>query len=413
MADRKTTMTLPAQNMLAGALSPYLQQHGDNPVHWREWSAQALTEARTLDRPILLSIGYAACHWCHVMAHESFEDPETANVMNSLFVNIKVDREERPDLDQIYMAALHAMGEQGGWPLTMFLAPDSSPFWGGTYFPKTARYGRPAFIDVLKAVAAAYRDNKELVTKNTTALTRHVTTHMAGHYEPESFSFDDIDGHAQAVLGLVDETHGGIGTAPKFPNANMHESLWRLAARSSDDKVRKTAIRWTVALCQGGIYDHIGGGLARYSVDAEWLVPHFEKMLYDNAQFLRSLSIAYRLTEGDLFRQRIEETIAFLDRDLLLPNGAYAASLDADSQGEEGRHYVWTGAELRTLLGDGAGSFMKDYNCPEAGNWEGKIIPNRLHADPGNLGGSVEQSYGRNTQQIVRSSQDANHASAR
>ena len=363
-------------NRLSEALSPYLLQHKDNPVHWREWSAGTLEEARQQGKPIFLSIGYAACHWCHVMAHESFEDEETARLMNALFINVKVDREERPDIDQIYMTALQALGVQGGWPLSMFLTPAGEPFYGGTYFPKERAYGRPSFRDVLTSVARAYHEDPTLIRRNSDAIIEALTHYLgtAKGAEASGFTEADFDRYIGESVSSLDQEHGGVGRQPKFPTMPLWESLWRHALVRNDSASRDAAIRWLVSLCQGGIYDHLGGGFARYTVDRAWLVPHFEKMLYDNAQILRGLALALPHQPGSLFRDRIEETIGFLSRDMLTPDGALAASFDADSEGEEGRFYVWTPEELQDL----PSLFRTVYDAGRDGNWEGKVILNRL-----------------------------------
>ena len=368
----------PLSNVLSDAASPYLLQHRDNPVHWQVWGDHALQAARRTGKPILLSVGYAACHWCHVMAHESFEDPDTAAVMNELFINIKVDREERSDIDQIYMAALHAMGEQGGWPLTMFLTSTGEPFWGGTYFPKTAAYGRPDFVTVLRTISNIYHSESDKVARNVTAIRSHLDQTLAATGTAVDPLPDILDQQAKGILSIVDRRNGGIGHAPKFPNASMLETLWRAWRRSGSADARDAALDWLRAMVQGGIYDHLGGGLARYAVDARWLVPHFEKMLYDNAQLIRALSWAYAETREPLFRIRIEETIAWLQREMLLPGGAFASSLDADSEGEEGKFYVWRKQDIDHLLGADAEAFCTVYDVTAEGNWEGKTILNRL-----------------------------------
>lgn len=370
-------------NVLGASASPYLQQHKDNPVHWQVWGESALKEADRSGKPILLSIGYAACHWCHVMAHESFEDPDTAAVMNELFVNIKVDREERSDIDQIYMAALHAMGEQGGWPLTMFLNSKGEPFWGGTYFPNTSRYGRPDFISVMRSIANIYAAEPDKVTKNANAVRSHLDRTLAGVGTPSDPPADIVSKQATGILSIVDRNHGGIGQAPKFPNASMLETLWRHWRTGHATQARDAALQWLRAMINGGIYDHLGGGMARYTVDAGWLVPHFEKMLYDNAQLIRSLTWAHGETGEELFRVRIEETLDWLIREMRLPRGGFASSLDADSEGEEGRFYVWSKTEIDHLLGTDASLFCTQYDVSEAGNWEGKNILNRLDHPPG------------------------------
>jgi len=375
---------LPSANLLADAASPYLRQHAGNPVHWRPWSAAALNEAATLRRPILLSVGYAACHWCHVMAHESFENDDVAAVMNRLFVNIKVDREERPDIDQIYMAALNAMGEQGGWPLTMFLTPQGRPFWGGTYFPREARYGRPGFIDVLEAVAATWRNRQAELEQSAAALTDHIDAQLAAKRSPAT---DDPlaiqESYAAAVHSLIDTRAGGVRGAPKFPNAPLMNVL-RLSWQQGGVAAHRDAVVDSLRnMLAGGIYDHLGGGLCRYSTDAAWLVPHFEKMLYDNAQLIDLTGWAYAETADELFRFRIEETVGWLQREMQTEGGGFASSLDADSEGKEGRFYLWTEDEIGAALGEAdAGRFLESYELAHPAEWEGDPILHRL-SNPG------------------------------
>jgi uncharacterized protein YyaL (SSP411 family) len=371
------------ENRLARETSPYLLQHKDNPVDWWPWGPQALAHARAANKPILLSVGYAACHWCHVMAHESFEDEATAAVMNRLFVAIKVDREERPDIDQIYMAALHALGEQGGWPLTMFLTPDGAPIWGGTYFPKVARYGRPAFVDLLEEVARVFRDEPATVAQNREALLARLKTPPA----PGRLVLDRalLDAAAFRLGGLVDRTQGGVRGAPKFPQGPLFAFLWRSALRTGDAGLRDAVLVTLRHIAQGGITDHLGGGIARYSVDERWLTPHFEKMLYDNAQIVEAMTWAWRGSPGSgdaaLFAARVEETIGWLDREMTVDDGAFAASIDADSEGHEGRFYTWSETEVMAVLGpeDGA-RFASVYDVTAHGNFEGVNILNRLGA---------------------------------
>lgn len=374
------------ENRLAHETSPYLLQHRHNPVDWWPWGPEALAEAKRSGKPILLSVGYAACHWCHVMAHESFENPTIAALMNELFVNIKVDREERPDIDQIYMGALHHLGEQGGWPLTMFLTPDAEPVWGGTYFPPSSRYGRPGFPDVLREVARLFREEPERIAHNRTALMGRLAAraHPDG---PVTIGVAELDRVAQQVAGVIDIGHGGLRGAPKFPQPAMLELLWRAGQRAdaAHPGVHRTNVCFDLValslerMCEGGIYDHLGGGFARYSVDERWLVPHFEKMLYDNAQLLELLALAHARTGHDLFRRRAAETVAWLDREMTTPGGAFAASLDADSEGEEGKFYVWTPDEIEAALGaEDADLFARYYDVTPAGNFEGYTILNRL-----------------------------------
>ncbi|MCE7030391.1 thioredoxin domain-containing protein [Jiella avicenniae] len=376
-------------NQLGDAVSPYLLQHEHNPVDWRQWSPGALDEAKARDCPILLSVGYAACHWCHVMAHESFEDEAVAGVMNRLFVNVKVDREERPDIDHLYMSALHAMGEQGGWPMTMFLTPDGRPFFGGTYFPKEPRYGRPGFVQVMEAIAKAWAERREEIEQSAGTIAGHLQSVIGGTLEAGTVPSGglaklDLAAAAARIGGLIDPTRGGMKGAPKFPNAPFMEVLARAGFETGEAAHRSAFLGTTRALAEGGIYDHLGGGLHRYSTDDRWLVPHFEKMLYDNAQFLRHLTWAYRATGDDLFRRRIEETVGWLDREMRLDGGGLAASLDADSldadgHPEEGAFYVWREAEVGGLLGADAEAFKRAYDVAAGGNWEGKTILHRLH----------------------------------
>jgi hypothetical protein len=405
------------ENRLAQATSPYLLQHKHNPVDWWQWGPDALAEAKRSNRPILLSVGYAACHWCHVMAHESFEDDATAQVMNRLFVNIKVDREERPDIDQIYMNALHLLGEQGGWPLTMFLTPAGEPVWGGTYFPKESRFGRAAFVDVLEEVSRLFREEPNKIEQNRAAL----LAQLAKKARPEGkivFGLAELDGVAKQVGNMFDTVHGGLRGAPKFPQPAILELLWRAGLRAgpavtlrSEGEARPSketagppsfegglrpppqddgseaakffqVVEHTLErMSEGGIYDHLGGGYSRYSVDERWLVPHFEKMLYDNAQLLELLALAYQRSRNPLFAQRARETVGWLKREMTTQEGAFAASLDADSEGEEGKFYVWSKNEIIELIGPEAGEFFAHhYDVTDSGNFEGHNILNRLHA---------------------------------
>jgi uncharacterized protein YyaL (SSP411 family) len=367
------------ENRLANETSPYLLQHKTNPVDWRPWGPEALALAAQSDRPILLSVGYAACHWCHVMAHESFEDPETAALMNNLFVNIKLDREERPDLDAIYQSALALLGEQGGWPLTMFLTPTAEPFWGGTYYPPTSRFGRPGFKDVLKVMAAAYRDDRDRVMRNVNTLGDALRA-LAQPRPGGSVDLALTDRIAQRLCREVDPFHGGIGSAPKFPQPTIFELLWRAWKRTGEAPFRRAVLVTLEAMCQGGIYDHLGGGFARYSTDEHWLVPHFEKMLYDNAQLVSLLTLVWQETRSPLFAERVAETIDWLLREMAVDGGGFAGTLDADSEGEEGRFYVWTADEIDAVLGAAAGPFKAAYDATPLGNWEGKTILHRRHA---------------------------------
>jgi uncharacterized protein YyaL (SSP411 family) len=396
-------------NRLADETSPYLQQHKDNPVHWWPWGEEALTAAREQDKPILLSIGYAACHWCHVMAHESFESDEIAAQMNDRFINIKVDREERPDIDTIYMNALHMLGEQGGWPLTMFLTPRAEPYWGGTYFPPEPRFGRPGFPQVLESMAKAYADDKEAVSKNTEALVeglqKMALTPAAD--EVPVLSGAVLDNMAARLIESVDMDLGGVGGAPKFPQTFALEFLWRAHQRGGDAKFAQAVQISLDQMAQGGIYDHVGGGYARYATDAAWLVPHFEKMLYDNALLIDLMTQVWQHTASGLYEARIRETIGWTVREMTAGGGGFAASLDADSEGVEGKYYVWTEAEIDAALGIDASMVKEAFGVTPGGNWEGNTILNRSHnlaiGDPqleGDLARACNVLYGVREQRI-------------
>ena len=393
-----------SKNLLGSEISPYLLQHKDNPVHWYPWGKEALQQAHKLNRPILLSIGYAACHWCHVMAHESFEDAETADVMNRLFINIKVDREERPDIDKIYMNAIQLMGEQGGWPLTMFLTPGGEPFWGGTYFPKTPNYGRPGFIQVLNQIAEIHQSQPEKVKTNCETISR------ALNQKPEKdktlvLTLDISNQVANRLLQQIDFTNGGLKGAPKFPQTIILELLRRAGTRLNLPEYHDAVTISLTRMSQGGIYDHLGGGYARYSVDARWLAPHFEKMLYDNALILDVLIRTFQVTSEPLFKQRIEETILWLQREMVTEEGAFCASLDADSEGVEGRFYVWTADEIKQLLGPDYDIFAQIYDVSEAGNWEQVNILNRL-TSPNLENEEIEQSLSQSRLLLLKQRQN-------
>ena len=365
-------------NELGRASSPYLQQHAGNPVHWREWGADALAEAKARDVPICLSIGYAACHWCHVMAHESFEDEATAALMNERFVNVKVDREERPDVDQIYMNALHALGQQGGWPLTMFLDADGRPFWGGTYFPPDARHGLPSFRDVLRSIADTWEKDRARVQHNTGALSDHLSRALRATGGDGTASRERLDRFATDLLQIFDSELGGTRGAPKFPNGPMVEALWRAWGRTGDARYRDAAAATLTGMTQGGTFDHFGGGLHRYSTDARWLVPHFEKMLYDQTHLIAQCD--WGAGEGPS-----SSTIAWIEREMTLTDGL-ASSLDADSEDGEGFFYTWTPDEVHRALDDGpqgepfAPRVIEAYGLATP-NFEGRAIPNRIGKD--------------------------------
>ncbi len=373
-----------SENLLGRETSPYLLQHADNPVHWRPWGADAFEEARRTGRPVLLSVGYAACHWCHVMAHESFENEAIAGLMNELFVNVKVDREERPDVDAVYQHALQGMGEQGGWPLTMFLNAEGEPFWGGTYFPPEPRWGRAGFPQLLRSLSEAWQKQPDAVAENIGRL-RKAAERLA---EPAAGPGIDAETDARIAMRLaraVDPFFGGIDGAPKFPQTGIFTHLWRVRHRGGGEVYRNQVLNTLTHMCEGGIYDHLGGGFARYSTDERWLAPHFEKMLYDNAQLIDLLTLVWQETRTPLFEQRVRETVGWLEREMMAPaaedgSAGFAAALDADSEGEEGRFYVWSRAEIEAVLGGAAARFCEVYDVTAAGNWEGSTILNRLHA---------------------------------
>ncbi|MBT6090212.1 MAG: thioredoxin domain-containing protein [Rhodospirillaceae bacterium] len=366
------------KNRLSKETSPYLLQHRDNPVHWWAWGDDAFAAAREQNKPILLSVGYAACHWCHVMAHESFETPAIADVMNRLFINIKVDREERPDVDAIYQKALSATGEKGGWPLTMFVLPDGKPFFGGTYFPPEARYGRPGFPDVLERIADVYEKDRKTVEEQAGKLTTHINRTQEGDLR-EPLSLTSLTDAAAHIVDHFDLIDGGLGGEPKFPMTDVLEYMWRAFLRSGEPRYKTVATLTLNRICNGGIYDHLGGGFSRYSTDSKWLAPHFEKMLYDNAQLIDVMSLVWLETRSDLYKARIEETIEWLTREMVGENGAFAATLDADSEGEEGKFYVWSEAEIDAVLDAKTAPLFKDaYDVSTSGNWEGKNILNRI-----------------------------------
>lgn len=360
-------------NRLALETSPYLRQHQDNPVDWYPWGEEALTRARQENKPILLSIGYAACHWCHVMAHESFEDQATAALMNREFINIKVDREERPDLDHIYMTAVQALTGQGGWPMTMFLTPGGEPFYGGTYYPPTPRYGMPAFQQVLNAVSEAWRTRPGEITRGAAQIAGQIgrTFDLSGGPIWDASLFDRA---LERLSADFDSRRGGFGGAPKFPPAMTLAFLLRIHAQRGDAFALHMAEHTLEKMARGGIYDHLGGGFARYSVDADWLVPHFEKMLYDNALLARVYTEAWQATARPLYRQVVEETLDWAIRELQDASGGFYSSLDADSEGREGKFYVWDLAEIETVLGTAAPLFTRYYGVTRRGNWEGHNI---------------------------------------
>src|SRR5215217_5696493 len=333
-------------NRLANETSPYLLQHKDNPVDWHPWGPEALEKAKREDKPMLVSIGYSACHWCHVMEHESFENEQTAAIMNERFVNIKVDREERPDLDSIYMTAVQAMTGQGGWPLNAFLTPEGVPFYGGTYWPPEDRMGMPAFTKVLEAVSDAYANRKDDVLANA----EQIREFLQGGHPVDAWAGDlnrqVLDSAAAALRRQFDGEHGGFGSAPKFPQASVLEFLLRYHRTTGDDHAARMLRLTLDKMAGGGMYDQIGGGFHRYSVDAIWLVPHFEKMLYDNAQLARVYLDAYRAFGDENYRRVVIETLDYVVREMAGPESGFYSTQDADSEGEEGKFYVWSSDEI-------------------------------------------------------------------
>jgi uncharacterized protein len=368
-------------NRLAGETSPYLLQHRDNPVDWYPWGEEAMARARREERPILLSIGYSACHWCHVMERESFEDEATARVMNEHFVNIKVDREERPDIDSIYMAAVQQMTGHGGWPMTMFLMPDGTPFYGGTYFPPAPRHGLPSFQQVLLGVSQAYRERRAQVEESARSMLESLRESTQLRPPPAELGPTVLDGAYAALAAKYDPRSGGFGGAPKFPQPMVLEFLLRYWRRTGTPGALGMAVDTLRAMARGGMYDQVGGGFHRYSVDAEWLVPHFEKMLYDNALLARVYLHAHLVAGDAEMRRVLEEILAFLLREMRSDEGGFHSAQDADSEGEEGRFYVWTAAEVDEVLGpEDAPIFRAFYDIEPGGNWEGQSIPRVLRS---------------------------------
>ncbi|MEO8462413.1 MAG: thioredoxin domain-containing protein [Chloroflexota bacterium] len=368
-------------NRLAGETSPYLLQHAHNPVDWFPWGPDALARAALLDRPIFLSIGYAACHWCHVMERESFEDEVTARALNDNFVAIKVDREERPDLDQLYMGAVQAMTGSGGWPMSVFLTPEGRPFYGGTYFPDAPRHGLPSFRQVLDGVATAWRTERSQIEA---AGAKLVGTLVEGMKLPLADGVPTpalLDAAVAAIEQRFDPRTGGWGAAPKFPQPMTVEFLLGRAAATGDARALAMARRTLDAMADGGIHDQLGGGFHRYATDANWLVPHFEEMLYDNAQLARAYIRAWVIADEPTYREVAMGTLEAILRDFTTSDGAFAASLDADTDGEEGSTYTWTAPEVRQILGDAAALFATAYGVTDGGNWEGRSILSRVRGD--------------------------------
>jgi uncharacterized protein YyaL (SSP411 family) len=362
-------------NRLIHETSPYLLQHAHNPVDWYPWGDEAFQKAQSENKPVLLSIGYSACHWCHVMEHESFENEKIAALMNDLFVSIKVDREERPDLDEIYMNAVQMLTGRGGWPMTVFLTPEGKPFYGGTYFPPEDRQGMPGFPRVLTGVAQAYREKPQDVEKSVEQILSALKRMSESHDSKAAFSPDAIAESAEQISRAYDSDHGGLGHAPKFPHAGVYELFLRHYHQSKNLRFLEMVTHTLTKMAQGGIYDHLGGGFHRYSVDERWLVPHFEKMLYDNAQLLRIYAQLYCITGNELFKNVTEETADYLLREMLHSEGGFYSTQDADSEGEEGKFFIWSPQEINAILGEEAGEiFARIYDVSDFGNFEGKNI---------------------------------------
>ncbi len=372
-------------NHLSHTNSPYLLQHAENPVDWYPWGPEALQKARSENKPIFLSIGYAACHWCHVMAHESFEDPATAAIMNEHYVSIKVDREQRPDLDSIYMAATQALTGSGGWPMSVFLTPDLRPFYAGTYFPPVPRYNMPSFKELLLSVAEAYRQQPQEIERVSGQVLQHLQAANRASGTEDRLTLDDLEALTKSLLDAYDWGYGGWGSAPKFPQPMLIEFLLRQSVRKSPqaEQALKAALHALRAMARGGMYDVVGGGFARYSTDNFWRVPHFEKMLYDNAQLARAYLHAWQITHDPFFREVAVRTLDFIQRELTDPAGGFYSSLDADSDGQEGRFYAWTADEIRAVLEDEADYelFAAAYGVSEQGNWEGQTVLQRALDD--------------------------------
>jgi uncharacterized protein len=362
-------------NRLQHETSPYLLQHKDNPVDWYPWGSEAFETAKTEDKPILLSVGYSACHWCHVMAHESFEDEATAEIMNTLYINIKVDREERPDVDDIYMQAVQAMTRHGGWPMTVFLTPNGQPFYGGTYYPKEPRPGMPSFTQILRGVHDAYTNRRDEVDESAGKLTEILNRDILGiGGADEQLNPDLLDAAADGLRDNADRRHGGFSPAPKFPQPMTLEFLLRSYQRSGNTDLLNVANLTLTKMACGGMYDQIGGGFARYSVDNLWLVPHFEKMLYDNAQLSRVYLHAWQVTGSEFYKRIATETYDYILREMTAPEGGFYSATDADSEGEEGKFFVWSQAEIEQVLGDDAPIAIEYYGVTQGGNFEGKNI---------------------------------------
>jgi uncharacterized protein YyaL (SSP411 family) len=373
-------MTQPFTNHLLHETSPYLRQHAHNPVDWHPWGPEALARAKELDRPIFLSVGYSACHWCHVMEHESFEDAEVARLLNEHFVSIKVDREERPDLDQIYMAAVQALTGQGGWPMSVFLTPDLRPFYGGTYFPPTDHYGRPSFKRLLTALIDFWKDRREEVNQSAAKITEFLQGATRLERQDGELGPDLVRNAVHRLAQIFDPTHGGFGSAPKFPHPMDLRLLLRAWKRFDNDDALNMVRVTLDRMAMGGMYDHLGGGFHRYSTDEKWLVPHFEKMLYDNALLTAAYLEGYQAMGDPFYREVVEETLAYVTREMTSPEGPFYSTQDADSEGEEGKFFVWSAEEIDKVLGpEHAEVFNEVYGVTAEGNWEGHNILSRAY----------------------------------
>lgn len=383
-----------APNSLAGETSPYLLQHAENPVDWFAWNDAALQKARDENKPIFLSVGYSSCHWCHVMAHESFENDDIAEFMNKNFVNIKVDREERPDIDDIYQKACQAATGQGGWPLSVFLTPDQEPFYAGTYFPVLDSYGRPGFGSITRQLAQAWKekpDDVKKAAKNFLDALQKADSREAG----SAVGRPVLDEAAMNLFQMGDHAYGGFGSAPKFPNAANISFLFRYARMSGLSKFTEFGLKTLNRMARGGIFDQIGGGFHRYSTDARWLVPHFEKMLYDNALIPVNYAEAYQITKDPFYLEVLQKTLDFVLRDMASPEGGFYSAYDADSEGVEGKYYVWSKSQIKSVLGGDADLFCLFYDVTDGGNWEGSnILCNSLNAS------AVAFRFGMTEQQV-------------
>jgi uncharacterized protein YyaL (SSP411 family) len=395
-------------NLLIEESSPYLLQHAYNPVEWHPWGEAALQLAKDLDKPILVSIGYAACHWCHVMERESFEDLATAKIMNDHFVNIKIDREERPDLDHIYMDAVQAMTGSGGWPLNVFLTPDKKPFYGGTYFPPEPMHNRASWKDVLLGVSKGFKENRDQIDAQADKLTQHLLSANGFGFQYKNTetgpALSDMDAAVSALLTQADTVWGGFGGAPKFPQTASIRFLLRYHYFNPTHKNSLAhALLCLDKMIEGGIYDQLGGGFSRYSTDVQWLAPHFEKMLYDNALLVTTLAEAYQLTKKESYHKAIRETLQFVERELMDTDGGFLSALDADSEGVEGKFYTWSASEITQLLKNDASIFMAYYGVTETGNWEHTNI---LHTPQ--LPAIVAQSFGISESELLLTIQNCN-----